>query len=301
MVFMFNEEGGFLKKIGSPGQGPGELNKPRSIYIDSKDIIYIFDGGNRRVEVFNSEANYIKSITSNDFPSGGGTQIVVDESGEFYISGYYRGIDSVLCKFSSAGELMKTFPLPVIEYKGVDFDDFQRRLIMLSLNGGSMCFDNEERIFFSYKWPNSIKILTKEGNEQNQLSRENNLNWKPLIFLGKDGGHLFGESTQTYKIFFLNDKYLVNSIFNVDWEGNPRNKIPLPLTPGIFEKYIKINGKFAVLDFYTKELEFIASAKIDKKIYFLASDKKGRLLAVIKDEEEIPSIVRYKVDMIRNN
>jgi hypothetical protein len=55
------------------------------------------------------------------------------------------------------------------------------------------------------------------------------------------------------------------------------------------------------LDFYTKEREFIASAKIDKKIYFLASDKKGRLLAVIKDEEEIPSIVRYKVDMIRNN
>ena len=300
-VYLFNEEGIFLKKIGNPGQGPGELNEPRSIYIDSKDIVYIFDRRNSRVEIFDPEANYIKSIKSADFPSAGETQMIVDKSGELYISGYYRGMDTVLCKFSSTGELIKPFPLPVIEYKGVDFDDFQRTMILLGLNGGSLCCDEEERIFFSYNWPYSIKILTKEGKELSQISRENNLNWKPLIFNGKNGGYLFGESTRTYKIFFLNDKYLVNSIFNIDWEGNPKNKIPLPITPDIFDKYIKLREKFAVLDLYTKRGEFAASVKIDEKIYFLASDKKGRLLAVKKDEEDIPSIVRYKVDTIGNN
>lgn len=66
------------------------------------------------------------------------------------------------------------------------------------------------------------------------------------------------------------------------------------------EKYIKIKRKFAVLEFYTKERELIASTEIDGKIYFLSSDKKGRILAVKKDEEDIPTIVRYRVEIIRN-
>jgi len=300
MVYLFNDEGIFLKKIGRPGQGPGELSKPTSIYIDSKDIIYIFDKGNIRVEIFDSEADYIRSIKSNDFPSAGRTQIIVDRKGEFYISGYYKGKDTVLCKFSSIGKLIKSFPLPVIEYKGRDFDDFQKTMIMFSLNGGSMCFDEKERIFFSYFWPYSIKLLTKEGNELFQFSRENNLNWKPMIFRGKEKGYVLGESTRTYGIFFLNDKYMINSILNVDWEGNPEKKIPLPLTPSIIEKYMKIKGVSAVLDFYTSEGEFIASVKMDEKIYFLTSDKKGRIIGIKLDEEDIPTIVRYCIALYKN-
>lgn len=56
-------------------------------------------------------------------------------------------------------------------------------------------------------------------------------------------------------------------------------------------------GEFAVLDFYTIEGEFIESIKIDEKIYFLASDKKGRLLAVKKNEEDFPTVVRYRVEI----
>jgi len=66
------------------------------------------------------------------------------------------------------------------------------------------------------------------------------------------------------------------------------------------EKYIKYKRIYAVLEFYTIEGEFIASTEIDDKIYFETSDKKGRILAIKKDEEDMPSIVRYRVEIGRN-
>jgi len=300
-MYLFNEEGRFLKKIGRPGQGPGEFGKPCSIYIDSKDIIYILDESNRRVEIFDSEANYIKSIKFLDFPAGSASNIIVDKGGNFYISGYYRIQNAVVGKFSSTGELIKHFPLPVIEYKGIKFNEHDKIMVMDNLCGGSMCFDEEERLFFSHKWPYLMKILTKEGNELFQFSRKNSLNWTPFILRHKDdSGLLFGPYTHSLKIFFLNNNYLVNSIFAMDWEGNPRIKIHQSDIIKYLKKYIKIKRDFPVLDIYTKEGEFIASTEIDGKIYFLSSDKKGRILGVKKDEKDIPTIVRYRIEIINN-
>lgn len=300
MIFLFNEEGKFLKKIGRPGQGPGEFGRPSSIYIDSKDIIYVLDESNRRIEIFDSEANYINSVKIIKFPAASAKSIIVDKSGNFYISGYYRFQNAVIAKFSSTGELLKHFPLPGIEYKGIDFNDLDKLNVMRILGGGSMCFDDEERLFFSYKWPHLIKILTQEGKELFQFSKESKLNWTPCIFkTDQIDGMLFGASTQTSKLFFLNN-YLVNIIHAVDWEGNPRKKIQMSVYYNNPEKYIKYKRIYAVLEFYTREGEFIASTEINEKIYFKASDKKGRILAIKKDEEDLPSIVRYRVEIVRN-
>lgn len=174
-------------------------------------------------------------------------------------------------------------------------------MVMDNLCGGSMCFDEEEMLFFSYNWPYLMKVLTKEGNELFQFSRKNSLNWTPFILRHKDdSGLLFVPYTHSLKIFFLNNKYLVNSIFAMDWEEDPRIKIHRSDIIKYLKKYIKRKGQFPVLDIYTKEGEFIASTEIDGKIYFLCYDKKGRILAVKEDEKDMPTIVRYRIEIIRN-
>jgi len=300
-VYLFNEEGKFLKKIGRSGQGPGEFVEPCSIYIDAKDIIYILDERNRRVEIFDSNASYIKSIKIINFPSGSGHHIIVDKSGNFYISGYYRFQNSLMAKFSSTGELLKHFSLPVIEYKGIEFDDHSQIMVNQLLCGGSMCFDDEERLFFSYKWPHQIKILTPEGKALFQSSKESKLNWTPPFFkTDQINGMLFGVFTLTSKLFFL-DNYLVNFIHAIDWEGNPRKKIQMSVFENNPEEYIRYKRKYTVLEFFTKEGEFITSTEIDEKISFKASDKKGRILALKRDDEDMQSIVRYRIEINRND
>jgi hypothetical protein len=301
-IYLFSEDGRFIKKIGRTGQGPGEFIRPCSIYIDPKDIIYVLDASQRRVEIFDSEANHIKSIKFINFPSGSGPNIIVDKSRNFYISGYYRFQNSVIAKFSSTGKLLKYFPIPVIEYEGIKLDDHSQIMVNQYLCGGSMCFDEEERLFFSYDWPYLIKALTKEGKELFQFSGESNFRWTPLIFkTDQINGMLFGGTTRTQKIFFLNNNYLVNSIYAIDWEGNQNIEIKMSDFNNNPEKYFKIRGSFAFLDIYTKEKEFVASTKIDGKVYILCSDKKGRILGVKKDEEDIQTIVRYGVEINRNN
>ena len=46
---------------------------------------------------------------------------------------------------------------------------------------------------------------------------------------------------------------------------------------------------------------FIASGEINDEIIFLNADNKNRILGVKEDEENIPTIVRYKVEIIKAN
>ena len=58
-----DKDGNWLKSWGSPGNKPGELNTPHSIAADAKGNIYVADRGNRRIQVFDGEGNFLRAIT----------------------------------------------------------------------------------------------------------------------------------------------------------------------------------------------------------------------------------------------
>ena len=66
---LLNENGRFIKYIGSKGRGVGNLVGPQFLATDSMGRIYVTDYGNRRVDVFDSEGNglYYFGLKSADF------------------------------------------------------------------------------------------------------------------------------------------------------------------------------------------------------------------------------------------
>ena len=60
-VQKFDKDGYYLLTIGREGEGPGEFMRLYSVYIDDEDIIYLSD--RRRIQIFNNEGAYKKSLT----------------------------------------------------------------------------------------------------------------------------------------------------------------------------------------------------------------------------------------------
>ncbi|HEX9726579.1 MAG TPA: peptidyl-alpha-hydroxyglycine alpha-amidating lyase family protein [Vicinamibacteria bacterium] len=67
-VAKLDKYGNWIKRIGKGngaerGDGPGEFNNPHGIAADAEGNIYVADRGNRRVEVFDSDLNFLRHIT----------------------------------------------------------------------------------------------------------------------------------------------------------------------------------------------------------------------------------------------
>ncbi|MFX0136467.1 MAG: 6-bladed beta-propeller [Candidatus Hodarchaeota archaeon] len=59
----FDKNGKYILTIGMKGDGPGEFQSPSKLFIDTKDYIYVKD--ERKIDEFNKEGIFIKSISFN--------------------------------------------------------------------------------------------------------------------------------------------------------------------------------------------------------------------------------------------
>jgi len=62
-VVKLDREGNFLQAWGKKGVGPGEFNLPHSIAVDAQGLVYVADRENRRMQIFDSDGNFIKEWT----------------------------------------------------------------------------------------------------------------------------------------------------------------------------------------------------------------------------------------------
>jgi NHL repeat len=62
-VAKFDKNGAFVKSWGEPGDKPGQFNTPHSIAVDDAGKVYVADRGNRRIQVFDGEGNFLRQIT----------------------------------------------------------------------------------------------------------------------------------------------------------------------------------------------------------------------------------------------
>jgi DNA-binding beta-propeller fold protein YncE len=69
-VICFDSDGGFKFSWGEHGSMPGEFVYPHNIVIDKDNRIYIADRGNRRVQIFDANGNYLSEWTNTGQPYG---------------------------------------------------------------------------------------------------------------------------------------------------------------------------------------------------------------------------------------
>jgi NHL repeat len=62
-VAKYDKNGDWVKQWGTFGTGPGQFNTPHSIASDNQGNIYVADRGNRRIQVFNSDGEFLRQIT----------------------------------------------------------------------------------------------------------------------------------------------------------------------------------------------------------------------------------------------
>lgn len=60
MVLKFDRDANFIRSWGGRGTLPGEFAVPHSIVIDEDDLLYIADRENRRIQVFDTDGNFVK-------------------------------------------------------------------------------------------------------------------------------------------------------------------------------------------------------------------------------------------------
>ena len=69
-VVKFSKDGKFIKCWGTKGSGPGELDVPHNIAMDSEGRLYVADRKNKRIQVFDQDGKYLDQLTQFGSPAG---------------------------------------------------------------------------------------------------------------------------------------------------------------------------------------------------------------------------------------
>jgi sugar lactone lactonase YvrE len=81
-ILKFDPTGRFLKAWGAKGMGPGELDQPHALAMDSRGRLFVGDRSNNRIQIFDQEGNWLASWSQFSRPSG----IYIDRNDIIYVS-----------------------------------------------------------------------------------------------------------------------------------------------------------------------------------------------------------------------
>jgi hypothetical protein len=119
-VAKFDKDAHFIKSWGQRGTEPGQFDALRGIAIDAKGLVYVADGGNKRIQVFDADGNAKAQIAGIGIPAaicitpGAHQYMYVSNSNdaESLDNGeiYKMELDGkIIGKFGRAGRLAKEF------------------------------------------------------------------------------------------------------------------------------------------------------------------------------------------------
>ena len=87
-----NPHGRLLMSWGESGTGPGQFNIVHNVIVDNEGLVYIADRENQRVQVFDTDGNFVTQW--NDMSRVAAICFGVGDDSNLYLGEYYCGIGS---------------------------------------------------------------------------------------------------------------------------------------------------------------------------------------------------------------
>ncbi len=122
-IVKFSKDGKFIKTWGTKGSGPGEIDGPHAIAMDSQGRLFLGDRSNNRIQIFDQDGKFIAQWPQFSRPSG----VFIDKNDVIYVAdsesesvsknhdGWKRGIRVGSAK---TGEVTAFIPDPVEKTTG---------------------------------------------------------------------------------------------------------------------------------------------------------------------------------------
>jgi DNA-binding beta-propeller fold protein YncE len=90
-IVKFSADGKLIKFWGTKGSGPGQLDVPHAIVIDSKGRVLVADRANKRIEIFDQDGKYLEVIANVGTPFG----LFITNHDLLYVTDGTAGIDDL--------------------------------------------------------------------------------------------------------------------------------------------------------------------------------------------------------------
>ncbi len=170
----FDSKGQFLQTIGRKGQGPGEFERPRRLFIDSQNNIYVRDRD--QIKIHDSQGKFRKSIAIN----GSVSEFAVDPEGNILANVQILSREELkyrrmFIKVNPEGQILKKF----IEFSEPGFGLVKSEKGILTL---SLSIEYHPHLYFSWVNENTftygisseyqIFVIDKDGNHSMNIQKE---------------------------------------------------------------------------------------------------------------------------------
>ena len=163
-VSIFNPRGRKIKSFGSQGSGPGQFRGPEGVAVDDEDNILVADSGNRRIQKFTSDVEFLMASDNLGLNNPVGVAIH-PRSKKLFVADKddhcIKILNPDLTLSSSFGS------------KGCGDGEFDRPY--------DVAFDSTGKVYVADFWNNRIQVFTAEGRYLTQFKSK-----------GSGKGELFG-------------------------------------------------------------------------------------------------------------